>query len=287
MVRSRFLVMFALPVVLPVSLLVGGCANNKAPVAATPRVVEDLRVRILRTFAHDRRAFTQGLVYFEKTLYESTGIVGQSALRRVEPESGRVLVDLALGPPYFGEGLARVGSELVQLTWKNGKAFVWDLAEFRPLREHSYQGEGWGLCYDGRRLVMSDGSDKLTFRDAKSFAVTGHVSVTRGGQPVRYLNELECVSGVVYANVWGTDEIARIDPGTGEVTGWIEAGGLLSRQEAIGAEVLNGIAYVPERNTFLLTGKNWPRLFEVEFVPVEVGPAVARQPNKAATKKQP
>ena len=267
-------------------LLGDACSKNAAAPAPSNKVIEDLRVRILRTFPHDRRAFTQGLVYFEKTLYESTGIVGQSALRKVDPESGRVLVDLALGQPYFGEGLARVGSELVQLTWKNGKAFVWDLLEFRPLREHTYEGEGWGLCHDGRRLVMSDGSDKLTFRDPKTFAVNGQVTVTRAGQPVRYLNELECVSGIVYANVWGTDEIARIDPGTGEVTGWIEAGGLLSRQEQIGAEVLNGIAYVPERNTFLITGKNWPRLFEVEFVPVEMGPAAARQP-RPAPKKQP
>lgn len=207
------------------ALIPAACANNKTPAsAATPRAVEDLRVRILRTLPHDRRAFTQGLVYFEKILYESTGIVGQSSLRRVEPESGRVLHELALGPPYFGEGLARVGNELIQLTWKNSKAFVFDLEGFQPLREYTYQGEGWGLCHDGKRLVMSDGSDKLTFRDAKTFAVSGTVSVTRGGQPVRYLNELECVSGVVYANVWGTDEIARIDPGTGEVTGWIEAG---------------------------------------------------------------
>jgi glutamine cyclotransferase len=266
------------------SLLLGaGCANNKAPPApATPRVVEDLRVRILRTLPHDRRAFTQGLVYFEKNLYESTGIVGQSSLRRVEPESGRVLHDLALGAPYFGEGLARVGNELVQLTWKNGKAFVFELEGFRPVREHAYEGEGWGLCHDGKRLVMSDGSNKLTFRDSKSFAVTGSVTVTRGGQPVTYLNELECVSGLVYANVWGTDEIARIDPATGEVTGWIEAGGLLSRQEQVGAEVLNGIAYVPERNTFLITGKNWPRLFEVEFVPADSGPAATRQATKRA-----
>ena len=266
------------PVLLAGALFAGACANNKTPpAAATPRVVEDLRVRILRTLPHDRRAFTQGLVYFEKNLYESTGIVGQSSLRRVEPESGRVLHDLALGAPYFGEGLARIGNELYQLTWKNEKAFVFDIESFQPLREYNYQGEGWGLCYDGKRLVMSDGSDKLTFRDPKSFAVTGSVAVTRSGQPVRYLNELECVSGVVYANVWGTDEIARIDPGTGQVTGWIEAGGLLSRQEMIGAEVLNGIAYVPERNTFLITGKNWSRLFEVEFVPADTGPAAARQ----------
>ena len=203
---------------------------------------------MLRTLVHDRNAFTQGLVYHEGKLYESTGLVGRSSLRRVDLDTGRVEQNVPVEAPFFGEGLARVGGELVQLTWQNGKAFVWDMSGFGKVRELDYQGEGWGLCYDGKRLVMSDGSDRLTFRDPSSFAVTGSVQrQPRGGQPVRHLNELECVDGVVYANIWGSDNIARIDPGTGEVTGWIDAGGLLSRTESGGTDVLNGIAHVPER----------------------------------------
>jgi len=248
------------------------CASKSAPKSGSPRQVDDLRVKVLRTFPHDRQAFTQGLVYHEGRVYESTGLVGKSSLRRVEFETGRVEKVVPIDGPYFGEGLARLGSELVQLTWQNGRAFVWSLDGFARLREHEYQGEGWGLCADGKRLVMSDGSDRLTFRDPGNFSVSGSVTVTRGGSPVRQLNELECAAGLVYANLWGSDTIARIDPASGEVTGWIDAGGLLSPAERNGADVLNGIAYVPERNTFLITGKLWPRLFEVEFVPTSPGP---------------
>jgi glutaminyl-peptide cyclotransferase len=241
------------------------CANKTAAPLAAPHTAETLSVHVLRAFPHDPAAFTQGLVYFEGKIYESTGLVGSSSLRRVSLESGLVEVWRPIDSPFFAEGLARVGGNLVQLTWQNGLAFVWRLDTLQPVGEHSYDGEGWGLCDDGQRLVMSDGSESLTFRDRQTFATLGSVKVARDGQPVRNLNELECVQGAVYANIWMTDSIVRIDPSSGAVTGWIDASGLLTRDERARADVLNGIAYVPERDSFLITGKLWPRLFEVRF----------------------
>jgi len=222
---------------------------------------------VVRTFPHDPRAFTQGLLFFEGKFYESTGLLGRSSLRRVDPDSGVVERGVDLPADLFGEGLARVGGRLFQLTWQNGCALVWNLATMRKEREISYQGEGWGLCFDGRHLIMSDGSDMLALRDPDSFARVGEIVVRRAGRPVRNLNELECVDGVVYANVWQDNHIARIDPRTGEVTGWIDASGLLAPEEAGAADVLNGIAYLPATGHFVVTGKLWPRVFEVEVVP--------------------
>ena len=225
-------------------------------------------MRVVRTLPHDRTAFTQGLLFFDGKLYESTGLLGQSSLRRVDPESGAVEARVALEPELFGEGLARVGWRLFQLTWQNGRVLVWTLATLKKEREIAYQGEGWGLCFDGRRLVMSDGSDRLTFRDPETFAKVGELVVRRAGVPLRNLNELECVDGVVYANIWQDPHIARIDPTSGDVTGWIDASGLLGADDRQGTDVLNGIAEVPGTRRLLLTGKLWPRAFEVELVPV-------------------
>jgi glutaminyl-peptide cyclotransferase len=247
------------------ALSVSACAKTPATVARAP---EEMVVRVIRSFPHDRRAFTQGLVFYEGKLYESTGLVGQSSLRQVDPESGKVERQVALDASLFAEGLARVGGRLFQITWQNGKALVWNLATFKKEREIPYAGEGWGLCHDGKRLTMSTGGDHLVFRDPETFAKQGEVAVRRAGQPLGGLNELECVSGLVYANVWQQNRIARIDPSTGEVTGWIYAGGLLTADEASGTDVLNGIAYLEDRGRFLITGKLWPRTFEVEFVPV-------------------
>jgi glutaminyl-peptide cyclotransferase len=171
----------------------------------------------------------------------------------------------------FGEGLARVENRLIQLTYRNGLAHVYDLASFEALQTHQYQGEGWGLCHDGKRLIMTDGSDRLTFRDPSSFEVIGSVPVQEDGAPQFNLNELECVGGEVYANVWQTDRILRIDPETGTVLTEIDASGLLSREEAARADVLNGIAYDAGTGRFLLTGKLWPKLFEVE-IPIDDRP---------------
>jgi glutamine cyclotransferase len=229
--------------------------------------IEELRPRIIRKYPHATDAFTQGLIWHEGVMYESTGQYGQSSLRRVRLEDGEVLSQRMMEPRFFGEGLALVGDRLIQLTWRSGLALVSDLSTLKQRKTLRYDGEGWGLCYDGTALAMSDGSSILQFRDPESMALLREVSVLKNGRPVRKLNELECVGPEIYANVWQRDEIVRIDPKTGLVTATIDAGGLLTRIEALRADVLNGIAYKPESKTFLLTGKLWPHVFEVELVP--------------------
>ncbi len=224
-----------------------------------------LELEVVARYPHDPEAFTQGLVWHEGRLFESTGLEGRSTVREVELATGRVLRSESLPRTLFGEGLARVGRRLVQITWQSGVAYVWDLERFDRIAQHRYEGEGWGLCYDGTSLVMSDGSDTLTFRDPDTFAVRRTVRVTKLGRPARNLNELECVEGAVFANVWQTDEILRIDPTSGRVTGILRASGLLTPRERARADVLNGIAYIPETGRFLVTGKLWPTLFEVEI----------------------
>lgn len=232
-----------------------------------PPEPERLRPRVVRRYPHATDAFTQGLLWHEGFLYESTGLRGYSTLRRVRLESGEVLERRDLDPELFAEGLALVGDRLIQLTWTEGQAHVWSVDGFRHRRTFSYEGEGWGLCHDGRNLVMSDGSDRLTFRDPETFRVVRQVSVREGTRPVGDLNELECVNGSVWANVWQTDRIVRIDPRTGHVTAVVNAGGLLTEDERRGADVLNGIAWIPERQRFVITGKHWPYLFEIELEP--------------------
>jgi glutamine cyclotransferase len=251
------------------ALVLAGCLRSESTRPSMPatRVVEELRVRVVRTLPHDRAAFTQGLLLFDGKFYESTGLYGQSTLRRVDPDSGTVELKVPLDRELFAEGLARVGGHLVQITWQSGRAFYWNLSSFKPEREVTYEGEGWGLCYDGQRLVMSDGSDRLFFRDPETFAKTGELAVRRAGAAVRNLNELECVDGVVYANIWQDTHIARIDPATGAVTAWIDASNLLSPEDRPGADVLNGIAAIPGSHNLLITGKLWPHIFEVELVP--------------------
>ena len=239
-------------------------AASPAPEPAKP-AAEHRKVKVLASMPHDAAAYTQGLVWSDGVLYESAGQYGQSSLRQVDPKTGEVLRSVQLPPRYFGEGLARVGDRLIQLTWQEGTALVYDLTTFERRGELPYSGEGWGLCHDGQRLIQSDGSNRLTFRDPVTFATTGGVNVDLDGRPAMQLNELECVDGAVYANVGQSDAILRIDPATGHVTTAIDASGLLTPQEALGAEVLNGIAYKPETKTFLLTGKYWPKMFEVVF----------------------
>ena len=231
--------------------------------------VERLTVEVLRAVPHRTDAFTQGLVWADDTLYESTGLVGRSSLAAIDPDSGEVADEVAVDPAVFAEGLALVGDELVQLTWQDGIAYRYDATSLELLEQHTYGGEGWGLCHDGERLVMSDGSPELTFRDADSFEETGRLTVTWDGHPVEELNELECVADVVYANVWHTDEILAIDATTGEVQSVVDASPLRDRLDPPVTDpesVLNGIAHDPGADTFWLTGKRWPQLFEVRFV---------------------
>ncbi len=240
-------------------------SDTRRPIGAP--APEALRVRVLRQYPHDKEAFTQGLIWHDGAMYESTGQYGESSLRKVRLEDGKVLARRELDPDFFGEGLARVDDQLVQLTWRSGLALVSSLATLERLTTLPYRGEGWGLCFDGAALVMSDGSSILEFRDPESMEVLREVSVTKEGRPVSRLNELECVDTDIYANVWQSNEILRIDSKTGHVTASIDASDLLTRFESLRADVLNGIAYKPDSKTFLLTGKRWPQLFEVELVP--------------------
>ena len=235
--------------------------------ASAPAPPERLKVQIVSVRLHDPEAFTQGLLLHGGSLYESAGNYGKSSLREVDPKTGAVKRKVAVPAEYFAEGLALVDDRLIQITWKEEKALIYDRADFKPVGELRYDGEGWGLCWDGARIVMSDGSDRLTFRDPKTFATLSTLNVTREGKPVPELNELECVDGLVYANVWQTDEILRIDPKDGRVTAVIDAAGLLTPEERQKADVLNGIAWDPAAKTFLITGKLWPKMFEVRFVP--------------------
>ena len=228
-------------------------------------VVQSLSVSIHREFAHDTSAYTQGLLWWDGKLYESTGQYGRSDLRRLDPETGAVEQEIDISPAYFGEGLARVDDRLIMLTWKAQRAFVFGLERFDEQRTFRYEGEGWGLCNDGSRLVMSNGSNRLTFRDLRTFEVLGDVPVTLRGFPLTQINELECVGDAVYANVYQTNFLVRINPDTGRVTHQIDASGLLTREEARGVDVLNGIAFDPGAETFYITGKLWPKMFEVTF----------------------
>ncbi|MCB9630865.1 MAG: glutaminyl-peptide cyclotransferase [Sandaracinus sp.] len=240
--------------------------TDVSPPRSSVQIPEALRVRVVERRPHDPDAFTQGLLWHDGELYESTGLEGESSLRRVDLTSGEVRQRVEVPEELFAEGLALVGDRLFQITWQNHKAFVYDRNTFEKVREHDYEGEGWGLCYDGTHLVMSDGSDRLFFRDPETFEVRRTVHVTKVGRPLRYLNELECVNGKVWANVWQRDEIVRIDPQSGVVEATVDASGLLTREERRRTDVLNGIAWLPDRERFLITGKLWPWTFEVELV---------------------
>jgi len=221
--------------------------------------------RIVREYPHDPGAFTQGLLFHDGLLYESTGLHAQSTLREVEPSTGAVRRFLRLPDEQFGEGLARCGERLIQLTWRSRVLHVYDRKTFRLLATHPYPREGWGLACDGRRLVASDGTDRLYFLDPRTFRTIRSVAVADGGRPVDRLNELEFVQGRILANLWGSDRIARIDPHSGRVEGWIDLKALRDRLRATGAETANGIAWDAGSRRLLVTGKNWPLLFEVSI----------------------
>jgi glutamine cyclotransferase len=226
------------------------------------------RYRVINSFPHDPDAFTQGLIFRNGYLFESTGQYGRSTLRKVELTSGRVVQQRRLESSHFGEGLAERGGQLVQLTWRAGLGFIYDLSTFEPKRTFKYEGEGWGLTHDERHFILADGTAVLRFLDPNTFREARRLTVTDAGGPVMDLNELEYVRGEIYANVWHTDRIARIAPDSGRVIAWIDLSGLLPRAFQRDAEaVLNGIAYDAVSNRLFVTGKLWPRLFEVQIVP--------------------
>jgi glutamine cyclotransferase len=230
--------------------------------------------KVVRSFPHDPNAFTQGLVYHDGFLYEGTGLKGQSSLRKVRLETGEVIQQIDLAPEFFGEGIALVRNEVVQLTWQSQTGFVYNLSDFHLLRRFSYPGEGWGLTTNGKNsgkdneLFMSDGTSEIRVLDGDKLAEKRRFTVRDGDTPIDQLNELEFIDGEIFANIWQTNRIARISPRNGAVVGWIDLTGLLSPVYRLqpGA-VLNGIAYDPDRKRLFVTGKLWPNIFEIKLVP--------------------
>lgn len=219
---------------------------------------------MVHAYPHDRGAFTEGLFIHDGWLYESTGYEGRSSIRKEVLETGKVVQSRPLDRRYFGEGIVAWKDKLIELTWRSEIGFVYDLATFKPKAEFHYLGEGWALTTDGQRLIMSDGSSELRFLDPETLKQTGELIVKDGKQPVLLLNELEWVKGEIWANVWMTDQIARIDPKSGQVLGWIDLTGLLPANERNGNEdVLNGIAYDAAHDRVFVTGKQWPKLYEI------------------------
>lgn len=235
----------------------------------------DCTYEIINVYPHDPEAFTQGLQYADGILYEGTGYWEQSSLRKVILDTGFVMHQVPIpasfqGQNYgrvFGEGITLAGNRIIQLTWKNKVAFVYDKDSLEVVQTFSYATEGWGLTSDGSRLIMSDGTSMLYFRNPETFEVIGTITARDDGYPITRLNELEYIGGLIYANVWQTDTIAKINPETGAVVGWVYLSGLLTREERRNADVLNGIAYDEENGRLFVTGKYWPKLFEIRLVP--------------------
>lgn len=257
-----------LPWAVALIVLLGLVAGGAVLALQNPLAPALSKVEVLEKYPHGRDAFTQGLLLHEGKFYESTGLYGESSLRRVDPETGTVELKIDLPAQYFAEGLALVEDRLIQLTWRENTALVYDRETFEQIDQFTYEGEGWGLDFDGERLVMSNGTNFLTFRDPVTFEVQGRVAVTHLGKPLMSLNELECYGGFVYANLWMRDEIAKIDPNSGRVVEMINAVGLLNETEREGVDVLNGIAVDRGSGQFYVTGKKWPALFKVKFVPL-------------------
>jgi glutaminyl-peptide cyclotransferase len=222
---------------------------------------------IVHTYPHDTAAFTEGLFYLNGFLYESTGLEEHSSIRKVRLETGEVVQKIDIPPQYFGEGIVNWQGHLISLTWKSQVGFVFDLASFKLQRQFHYPGEGWALTHDDTHIIMSDGTPELRFMDPKTLKETGRLKVTLEGKPVRDVNELEWVKGEIYANVWQTNWILRIDPQNGNVLGLINLTGLLKASDVVAGrtDVLNGIAYDPKGDRLFVTGKNWPKLFEIRL----------------------
>jgi glutaminyl-peptide cyclotransferase len=239
-----------------------------ASVCAPAQAARQYGYAIVKTYPHDTRAFTEGLFWRDGFLFESTGLAGHSSIRKVTLETGVPEQERMIDSRYFGEGIVDWKGKLIELTWKDEVGFIYDLASFEKLGEFTYAGEGWALTRDDARIIMSDGSSFLRFLDPETLKESGRLQVTDDGRPVDNLNELEWVKGEVLANIWQSDRIARIDPKTGHVTGWIDLRGLLSEADRAGAQVdvLNGIAYDAATDRLFVTGKFWPKLYEIKLV---------------------
>lgn len=237
--------------------------------AAASAALPTYDFKVVRSYPHDTQAFTEGLLYRDGALYESTGLNGKSSIRKVDLATGRVLQSKDIPPQYFGEGLTAWGDTLVGLTWQTQTGFVFDLKTFELKSQFAYPGEGWGLTHNGKELIMSDGSSTLRFLDPKTFLEVRRIKVTADGIAVDQLNELEVVEGEIYANIWHTNTIARIDPASGKITGWIDFGKLYPQagKSLNGENVMNGIAYDAEKKRLFVTGKLWPSIYEVKIIP--------------------
>ena len=247
------------------AVLISGCSDSKR--SETPAVYT---YKVVKTYYHDPKAFTQGLAFEKGLLYESTGLQGSSTLRKVELETGCVLQVYKLPAEFFAEGITIYRDKIIQLTYRSNVGFVYKKATFELLERFNYSTEGWGITYDGKRLIMSDGTSTLHFVDPETLRQTGHIEVHDDNRPVSGLNELEYVKGQIFANVWPTELVARISPQTGQVTGWIYLTGLLSLQDRTEqVDVLNGIAYDADNDRLFMTGKCWPKLFEIKLVPLK------------------
>ncbi len=268
-----------LPIVLLVAsgLLVQSCSSSPAPpeistnppASKTTNATPIFKYKVVRTYPHDRNAFTQGLAFENGFLYEGTGLYGRSTLRKVELETGAILQLRELPPEFFGEGITIHNDRIIQLTWQSNVGFAYDKNDFELLRMFNYSTEGWGITSDGNRLIMSDGTATLHFLDPDTFNEIGSIQVYDNDTIVTRLNELEYAKGEIYANVWPTDRIAKISPGTGKVIGWIDLKGLLKPETDKPVDVLNGIAYDAQNDRLFVTGKYWHNVFEIALVAPE------------------
>jgi len=243
------------------------CLAAVHAIAQSPVAAREDHYEVVHAYPHDPNAFTQGLIFVDGHMYESTGLYGRSSLRMVDLYTGHVLQEYKLPAEYFGEGLTNWDNELIQLTWKSHKAFVYDRFTFSLLRTMEYPGEGWGLAHDDKELIMSDGSAYLRFLDPKTFHETRRIRVTdEHGHEIANLNELEYIHGEIYANIWETNEIVRISPRTGKILGRIDLSGVIDKAQLPSPDaVLNGIAFDPVKNRLFITGKLWPKLFEIKI----------------------
>ncbi len=259
------------------ALALAACACGPSTDSGVP----EYTYRVVNTFPHDRSAFTEGLLYLNGYLYEGTGMPGQSDIRKVKLETGEVVQKHAIPDAYFGEGIVVWKDQLLELTWTNETGFIYDLNSFAPRKQFAYPGQGWSMTTDGKRILMDDGTAQIRFWDPETLAETGRITVTDEGQPIdktcrpgsegRCLNEMEWVKGEIYANIWMTDQIVRIDPTNGKVIGRIDCTGLLTPQDRVESgpyqtDVLNGIAYDAQGDRLFVTGKRWPKLFEIKLV---------------------
>jgi len=265
LVNQLLKIFFITPIALSAAVLILGCSDSKsskAPAAYTYQVVN--------TYPHEPNAFTQGLVFENGLLYEGTGLNGRSTLRKVQLQTGSILQMHKLPDKFFGEGITIYNDRIIQLTYKSNVGFVYNKNSFEVLQQFDYPTEGWGVTHDGKQIIMSDGTSTLYFLDPETLKQTGHIKVHDKGIPVSGLNELEYVKGEIFANVWPTERIAIIAPQTGQVIGWIYMEGLLNQKNSVQfVDVLNGIAYDAAGDRLFVTGKFWPKLFEIKLVPLK------------------